>query len=689
MRFACDTGGTFTDLIVETGDGELRMYKAATTPDDPIKGVLDSLELAAADFGKPLAELLGEGEGDAFIHGTTHAINAIITGNTAKTAFLTTKGHPDILVLREGGRSEPFNGTIPYPEPYVPRALTFEVPERINAEGKVIEALDEAAVIELAGRLEADGVEAVAVCFLWSILNPAHEIRVGELLDRHLPGVPFTLSHALNPGLREYRRASSASIDASLKPLMTSYLGNLVSRLTEAGFSGRVLVLTSQGGMMDATELAAAPIHAINSGPSMAPIAGRHYVTLEDRTDNVIVADTGGTTFDVSLVRRNRIPLTRETWIGQPYRGHLTGFPSVDVKSVGAGGGSIAWVDDGGVLHVGPQSAGAVPGPACYGSGGDKATLTDASVVLGYIDPDYFLGGTMKLDASAAHKVIEEQVATPLALSVRDAAAAVVEVTTENMVQAIADITVNQGIDPVDAVLLGGGGAAGLNSTFIARRLGCKKVVIPEIGAALSAAGALMSDLTAEYRATLFTTSGKFDRPAVNQTLQRLAEKCQSFIEGAGKGSVKQTVEFGVEARYAHQVWEIEVPLQKGSFDSDADVDALVQDFHAAHEELFAFRDSESLVEMIGWSATVRCRLATFESRNLRHLNGGHDLPPSRRVYFAEHGEVEAALHRFEALPQGQAHSGPAIIESPFTTVVIDPGVSFERSGNGSLVIRL
>lgn len=687
MRFACDTGGTFTDLIVESGDGELRMYKAATTPDDPIKGVLDSLELAAADFGKPLAELLGEG--DTFIHGTTHAINAIITGNTAKTAFLTTKGHPDILVLREGGRSEPFNGTVPYPEPYVPRALTFEVPERIGADGQVVEPLDENAVIELVGRLKARDVEAVAVCLLWSILNPAHEIRVSELLERHLPGVPFTLSHALNPGLREYRRASSASIDASLKPLMGSYLGNLVSRLSNAGFSGRVLVLTSQGGMMDAAELAATPIHAINSGPSMAPIAGRHYVTLEDPTDNVIVADTGGTTFDVSLVRRNRIPLTRETWIGRPYRGHLTGFPSVDVKSVGAGGGSIAWVDDGGVLHVGPRSAGAVPGPACYGSGGDKATLTDAGVVLGYIDPDYFLGGTMKLDASASHKVIEDQVATPLGLTTKDAAAAVVEVTTENMVQAIADITVNQGIDPVDAVLLGGGGAAGLNSTFIARRLGCRKVVIPEIGAALSAAGALMSDLTAEYRTTLFATSDKFDRPAANKALQQLADRCQSFIDGAGKGSVKQTVEFAVEARYAHQVWEIEVPLRKGSFDSDDDVDALVQDFHATHEELFAFRDSESLVEMVGWSATVRCQLGTFGSRKLRHLNGSHDLPSARQVYFAEHGEVEAALHRFEAMPGGQEHTGPAIIESPFTTVVVDPGVSFERSGNGSLVIRL
>jgi N-methylhydantoinase A len=310
-------------------------------------------------------------------------------------------------------------------------------------------------------------------------------------------------------------------------------------------------------------------------------------------------------------------------------------------------------------------------------------------VVLGYIDPDYFLGGTMKLDAAAAHKVIEEQVAVPLGLTTKEGAAAVLEVTTENMVQAIADITVNQGIDPVDAVLVGGGGAAGLNSTFIARRLGCKKVVIPEIGAALSAAGALMSDLTAEYRATLFTTSDNFAQAAVNKSLQRLADKCQSFIDGAGKGSIKQTIEFGVEARYAHQVWEIEVPLRSGTFDNTADLDALVEDFHAAHEELFAFQDSESLVEMVGWSATVRCQMEAFEKRNLRQVNGSHDMPAARRVYFAGHGEVEATLHRFEAMPRGQQEKGPAIVESPFTTVVIDPGVSFEHSNNGSLVIRL
>ncbi|HCP01358.1 MAG TPA: 5-oxoprolinase, partial [Rhodospirillaceae bacterium] len=536
MRFACDTGGTFTDLIVEEDSGALSMYKAPTTPADPVTGVLDALALAAADRDLELHELLARGQ--TLIHGTTHAINAIITGNTARTAFLTTAGHPDVLVLREGGRIEPFNFVAAYPEPYIARSLTFEVPERINSAGEPHTPLDELAVRAIIEELKASEVEAVAVCFLWSISNPSHELRVGELLEENLPGVPYTLSHLINPALREYRRASATAIDASLKPLMGKYLGGLTDRLAAAGFVGRTLVLTSQGGMLDASDLAQKPIHAINSGPSMAPIAGRNYADIESASANVIIADTGGTTYDVSLVRDGRIPLTKETWIGQPFRGHMTGFPSIDIKSVGAGGGSIAWVDAGGLLHVGPQSAGAVPGPVCYGAGGTEPTVTDACVTLGYLDPGYFLGGTMDLDAAGARNAVEGHVAVPLGLSVEEAAASILSVATENMVQAISDITVDQGIDPANAVLIGGGGAAGLNSIYIARRLGCPSLLIPETGAGLSAAGALMTDLTNEYRATFFTTSDAFDEVGVNRTLEDLRAEAQAFIDGPGSNAV-------------------------------------------------------------------------------------------------------------------------------------------------------
>jgi N-methylhydantoinase A len=683
MRFSSDTGGTFTDLIVEHDDGEYRMYKSPTTADDPVRGLLDALALAAADHGEELSRFVGRA--DMLMHGTTHAINAIVTGRTAKTAFLTTEGHPDILVLREGGRTEPFDFTVPYPEPYIPRALTFQVPERVTASGAVRRPLDEERVIAIIEQLAEQHIEAIAVCLLWSILLPDHELRVGELIAEHLPGVPFTLSHQLNPVLREYRRASAAAIDASLKPLMESYLGGLEERLGAIGFSGRTLVLTSNGATLDSAEVAASPIHVINSGPSMAPIAGRRYAQLESSAANAIIADTGGTTFDVSLVRRGRIPHTKETWIGPPFRGHMTGFSSIDIKSVGAGGGSIAWVDDGGVLHVGPQSAGATPGPACYGAGGTDATLTDACVVLGIVDPAFFLGGAMQLDSDAAATAVS-LVAERLGLSLDDASAAIVQVVTENMVQAIEDITVNQGIDPHDAVLIGGGGAAGLNALAIARRLGCGSVVIPDVGAALSAAGSLITDLAMEYHSTFVTTTDAFDQDGANRVLESLSERCEAFAAGPGGDAVSSEIDLVVEARYAHQVWEIDLPLPDSRFETAAQVETLVEDFHQLHEEIFAIRDPGSVVELVGWKATVRCRLAHNEGGRVASTDSDADTV-TRRLYIGGVGAVDAAVHRIDSLEVDAANSGPAIIESPFTTVVAEPGSQFVRTRNGNLVL--
>ena len=685
MRFAVDTGGTFTDLIVEDAGGGLHMFKAPTTPINPVEGVLVALGTAAATFGLTLEVLLGRGE--MFIYGTTQALNAILTGNTARTAFLTTAGHPDILVLREGGRAEPFDFRVPYPEPYVPRSLTWEVPGRIVADGSVMEPFDEPAFMRVIEAMKARGVEAVAVCLLWSIVNPEHERRAGALLGRHMPGVPHTLSHQLNPTLREYRRASSAAIDASLKPMMQAYLARLTADLIRCGFGGRVLIVTSQGGVVDASDVAGSPIHLINSGPSMAPVSGRYFAELDEGADTAIVADTGGTTYDVSLVSRGRIPWTRETWIGRPYRGHMTGFPSVDVKSVGAGGGSIAWVDGGGMLHVGPKSAGAVPGPVCYGKAGTLPTVTDAALVLGYIDPDFFLGGTIRLDAAAARAALHQHVAAPLALGVDVAAMAVIQVVTENMVQAITDITVNQGIDPAQAVLVGGGGGAGINSVLVARRLGSRRLLIPEVGAALSAAGAMMADLTAQMHATFLCSTTMFDFAGVNAVLDRLRKSCQRFIAEQGRGSVAQSIRLSAEARYPQQVWEIGVPLPVERFATNVDVEALRQAFHAAHRDIFAIDDPSAAVEIVGWNATVACRLRDRPTGTLVPAAISGAVDTSRSAYFAGHGFVAARVRRFEAMTAGERITGPAIVESAVTAVVINPGATAERRASGSLSI--
>ena len=684
MRFAVDTGGTFTDLIVEDDTGALRMFKAATTPDDPIRGVIDSLGVAAAGMEKSLTELLQAGE--LFIHGTTHPINAIITGNTAKTAFLTTQGHPDILVMREGGRMDVFNFDHGFPAPYVPRSLTYEVRERVLADGTVQTPLDEGALIDSLAEMKAAGIEAVGVCLMWSILHSGHEKRVGELIEQHLPGVPYTLSHELNPSLREYRRASSTVIDASLKPLIGGDMRDLTQRLRDSGFSGRVLIVTSNAGVIDAADAARHPVHLINSGPSMAPVAGRHFAAIDGDYQNAVIADTGGTTYDLSLVRGGRIPRTRETWIGDAYRGHMTGFPSVDVRSIGAGGGSVAWVDDGGMLHVGPQSAGAMPGPACFGKGGTRPTLTDACLTLGYLDPDHFLGGAMKLSADASRTAIEKHLCGPLGIKIEAAAAAVVRIASENMVQAIMDITVNQGIDPADAVLVGGGGAAGLNSAMVATRLECPLLVIPRVGATLSAAGAMMSDLSTEFRSTAFTSSDQFDFAAVNAVLDDLRDRAAQFIAGPGRGSIDDRIELFAEARYPHQAWEIEVPVPSAQLRTKDELKSLVDAFHAAHEEVFAIHDPNSQIEIIGWSARVSCRLRADTGFDL--TSGVTRSIDSRRpAYFPGHGWADAVVRSFDSLSDTEALEGPAIIESPFTTVVVDPGAQVKRMPSGSLAI--
>lgn len=684
MRFAADTGGTFTDLIVESDDGVIRIYKASTVVSNPVSGVINALELAAADAGEELNKFLAKGE--MLIHGTTHALNAIITGQTAKTAFLTTEGHADILVLREGGRIEPFNHTVPYPEPYVPRRYTFQIPERIDSAGRITKPLNEDAVIQVIERLKELQVEAVGVCFLWSILNSIHEARVAELLRQYLPGVKITLSHQLNPAIREYPRAISTCIDASLKPMMSRYMGSLESRLRDAGFKGRVLVLTSQAGMLDAARLSEIPIHSINSGPSAAPVAGRFYASKESKITDVIIADTGGTTYDVSLVRDGHIPFTSESWLGQPFRSDMTGFPSVDVKSVGAGGGSIAWLDDGGLLHVGPQSAGAVPGPACYANGGTLPTLTDACLVLGYIDPDYFLGGSMKLDRDASHAALHS-IAEPLSMNVKDAAHSVVEVATENMVQAIADITINRGVDPKKACLIGGGGAAGLNSVLIARRLGCPMLLIPSTGAALSAAGALMTDLSSEYRRLLFTTSDNFDYLAVSKLLHEMECECLAFYEKYGKDILRKTIEFSVEARYPNQVWEIELPFSMSDLrDTDSTLN-LEEAFHALHERIYAVADTESPIEFVTWIAKIRCVVSNSNKLYYQSSNNTKGTGKTRRAHF-DGIDYSVDIYHMGAMTPGKSNKGPAIIESPFTSVVVPPDASFVLTENANLLIN-
>lgn len=683
-RLAIDTGGTFTDLVIDAGR-QTYLFKSPTTPRDPADGILNVLKLAADNLRLDLADFLGRVQHIA--HGTTHGINAIVSGTTAPTALLVTQGHPDILLFREGGRSEPFNHTVEYPAAYVPRRLTFEVPERMAADGLVVRPLDCEAldiILQEIGKLD---VQAIAVSLLWSIANPAHELAIAERITARLPGVPYTLGHRLNPSLREYRRTISTAIDASLKPIMGRYLASLEERLRTAGFAGRLMIITSQGGVMDAKDAAEAPIHMVNSGPSMAPVAGLNLTRTLAPNADIVVADTGGTTYDVSLIRAGSIPRTRETWLGQPFRSDMTGFPSIDVRSIGAGGGSIASVDSGGLLHVGPASAGADPGPACYGRGGKSATVTDAALVLGYLDPGNFADGRQRLDATLAAKAIAGNVGGPLGRSVIGSALAIMELATEKMVAAIEQITLKRGVDPQRALLVAGGGAAGFNSVAIARRLGCRAVLFPRTGAALSAAGGLMSELTTEFATVAVTSSTGFDVRAIEQVLAELRKQATSFALGVGATSESAELSWSVEARYAHQVWEIEIPLPHTNVGASNFAVELRHAFDRAHEAHFGIADPASPVEFIAWRVRSGCRL---RNENLPPLGAAGKAPDkaTRLLYLPDGQSVEAPLYGDAQLAdENKPVVGPAIIEQPYTTIVIDSNATATLQNDGSILV--
>lgn len=683
LRISVDTGGTFTDIVVSDGRQILLVEKALTTPERIFRGMQAALALAAERLGLSPAALFEQTE--LLIYGTTRAVNAVVEKKTAKTALLVTHGFPDILLYREGGKAKPHDSSQDYPAPYIPRRHTFEIKERIAAEGEIVTPLDARQAAAVLETLQARNFEAVAVCFLWSVVNPAHEAAIAALIERHLPGVPYTLSHRLIPIVREYRRASATSIDASLKPLMERHLRQMEQDLRAAGYAGEILVSTSVGGCMNVAELATRPIHMLKSGPAMAPIAGRHYTGVEQVGGNAIVCDTGGTTFDVGLVRDGNLVYSRDTWLGPKWTGHILSMSSVDIRSIGAGGGSIAHVDGAGLLRVGPRSAGSVPGPACYGRGGLEPTVTDAAVVLGYLDPEYFLGGRMQLDAGASAQAMAPLAAT-IGLTAEDAAYAIFSVTTQNMIKAIHEITVNEGINPRESVIVAGGGAAGLNIGLIAQELGCDRVLIPSTAGALSASGMQFSDIVFEHSASALTRTNDFDHACANRALAAIRAELERFVAGLGANMRGATrFEFYVEARYLFQIWELEVPLAADRIDTDADVKALVAAFDQVHDRVFAMVDHDSPVECVTWKGRVVVELGGEKAST---LVGAKPAPASnrgRRAYFGPAGWVaDTPVHLGAQMQPGAQVRGPAIIEEPTTTIVVFPQSFAWRSDSGN-----
>ncbi|MFD1332612.1 hydantoinase/oxoprolinase family protein [Methylopila musalis] len=685
-RISVDTGGTFTDVVVAHAGGVV-IGKALTTHDRIFRGVAAAIAIAAEQLETTADALLRATS--VFIYGTTRAINAVVTKKTARTAFLTTEGFPDILLFREGGKTNPSDFSQNFPEPYIPRRHTFEIAERVSADGSVFTPLDEAQARATLTRLREQAFEAVAVSLIWSISNPVHELRLGELIEEILPGVPYTLSHQLLPIMREYRRASATVIDASLKPLMQRHFREMELDLREAGYAGELLISTSIGGSMSVAEVAERPIHALKSGPAMAPVAALSYARSETLNRNIIVADTGGTTFDVGLVRDGELVHTRDTWLGGRFVGELISMSAVDVRSIGAGGGSIAWIDGGGLLRVGPQSAGSVPGPASYGLGGEQPTVTDAAVVLGYIDPEFFVGGRLTLDVAAAERVIGA-LAERLGRPAQDAAFAVLQVANEMMIKAIGELTVSEGLNPAESLLVAGGGAAGLNILPIARELGCAAVLAPKTASALSAYGMQVSDISTEHSGTLLTRARRFDLAGVAATLTRIDDELDRFVSalpGVRPEQVRKS--YFVEARYQSQVWELETELPSRTIAGAEDVAALAEAFHATHERVYAVRDPGSDVEFVNWKGRVAVKVAPEPTPlDAAPPSGPAAATRFRSAFFGGAGPERTPVHRGSEIRPGETVAGPAIIEEPTTTIVVYPGWTARVSAAGHFIIE-
>jgi N-methylhydantoinase A len=683
LSVAIDIGGTFTDCLVSDSDGGMSLFKTPSTPNAFETGFVNVLQSAAQNRGQSLEQFLGDV--GIIVHGTTVSTNALVEDKTARTGLIVNQGFPDTLTLREGPRKRSFAWRKHYPEPYISRLLTTEVRGRIDARGRELEPLEEDDVRLAAARLRRLDVEAVAVALLWSVANGRHECRIAEILEEELPGLPVTLSHQINPIPREYRRTIAAAIDASLAPVVRGYVQRLDHALRSYGYRNELLIANCAGGMMPPEQLVRRPIYSVMSGPTLAPIAALSLT----RDDDVVVIDMGGTTFDVSAIRGGHLVVTPEAMIGND----LLGIPKVDVRSVGAGGGSIAWVDDGGLLRVGPRSAGAAPGPASYGAGGVEATVTDANVVLGIIDPDYFLGGRIRLSRSAADAAID-RIAGALGISRIAAAYAIHTTSNHNMVAAIEDITTNEGIDPRESLIVSGGGATACHIAEMATIIGLKRLLVPKVSAALSAYGGLVSDIRFDHIETLQTSARVFDLDGVNATLSRLHAKGVASLRQAEVAEDRWAFEYVFAGRYEYQSWEIDVPFTvDGHSLSQDDVEGLLDAFHSMHERIYTISDTTDIVEFTTWKVTAIGR-NVWAKEPLRlapsGLSAKDSLKGSRPVYLhAQGGLVDVPVFAGDALVEGDRIAGPCVIEEETTTLLLLSSMTAEIDSYGNYHVAI
>src|SRR5436190_4811757 len=674
-----DVGGTYTDLVASDETGRTIFAKSPSTPADQSIGVMAGLEELARRLGVSRAQMLAATE--RLVHGTTVATNALLERKGAKVALLTTEGHRDIFEMREGLKPDRYDLRSPPPEPLVPRERRFGVRERLKANGEVLIPLDQASLDQAIDGIRKSGATSVAVCFLHSYLNPVHELAAVERLAKELPGISVSRSSDVLPQIKEYERVSTTIVNAYVEPIVRRYLTSLEQRLAEAGLKGSLFVVLSHGGMAPVEEASRLAAGTVLSGPAGGMSGGRRCADLLGIPD-LVPFDMGGTSTDISLISQGRASLSADGTLA----GQRIALRSLDIASIAAGGGSIATVDSGGTLRVGPESAGSVPGPACYGNGGLAATVTDANVVLGYLDATAFMGGKRPLDRAASEAAVD-RIAKSMELSRVEAAAGIYRMINLNMADGIRLMTLRRGVDPRKFALLSFGGAAGLHAAEVARELEIKRIIVPTVASVLSAWGMLTSDLRYEVSRTHYGAGGRITADEVRALFAELAKQAEGRLRSWFSGPIR--IERSAEMRYGEQIFEIDVPLGGLDWNSPSLVDQIEDRFHRRHEELYTYasRGQEvvfvnarvaavGVVAQRGEDAKAAAQVSTCKPAGMRKawFGGWRDIP----------------VYAFEKLQPGHSLEGPAIIEAETTTVLIDTGdrVSVNALGWLDIVLR-
>ncbi|MDP6474073.1 MAG: hydantoinase/oxoprolinase family protein [Alphaproteobacteria bacterium] len=666
-----DVGGTFTDFVsYDPQTKAVEVWKNPSTPKDPNDGILTGL----AKFEAP-------GDINNVRLGTTVATNAILERKGATVGYVTTAGFKDIPFIQRGNRRSHYDITWIKPKPLVKRRHCFEISERVMANGEVEVPLDEAGVREMAKKIKQEGeIEALSVNFLFSYVRPDHEQRVKDILAEELPDIPVSISYDVLPKWKEYERASTTIADAYIKPTVSKQVRNIRQRFADNGITDHIVVIKSNGGEMSLEAAENSPIQMTVSGPTGGVIAGKHIAGLVG-IDHLVTIDMGGTSTDTSTIVGGQENFTTDYEIefGIPIQ-----IPMIDIRTIGAGGGSIAWIDKGGMLRVGPESAGADPGPACYGTGGTKATVTDANLVLGRINPDNFLGGEMKLDKSAAEKAVQA-VAGELGRSADETALAVIQIANNNMVGALRSVLIERGLDPRDFSLLGFGGAGPLHIADLMNDAGIPSGIVPNYPGQFSAFGFILTDARVDTQRTVQMTSKRFDQERATEVMQSLIDTGIGDLKGQGYGKNVEIYR-SLEMRYLGQNYELEIPISFDSF-TDETTPQLWQAFHDMHEARFGFNIPREVIEVITVKATTVSLTEKPEFATIGDSAGAAAEAVARREVTFEGGRHDTPIYNRTDLRDGHRIAGPAIVEEAASVTVLRPDQNLRVDAYGNLLI--